>query len=52
MAVNRIKMVRNEYPVCEGVKWIDVMDPSPDEMEELSKQYSLNQHTVRGLHAT
>src|SRR6476619_2436607 len=29
------------------LKWIDVTDPSAGEMEELSQQYNLNQHTVK-----
>jgi len=29
------------------LKWIDVTDPSPGEMDELSQQYNLNQHTVK-----
>ena len=40
-------MPKNEYQVCEGIKWVDVRDPSIAEMEELSKQYRLNHHTVR-----
>ena len=31
----------------EAVKWIDVVSPSVPEMNELSQQYKLNQHSVR-----
>ncbi len=40
-------MATKDHQICEGVNWIDVMDPSFTEMEELSKQYGLNHHIVR-----
>ncbi len=40
-------MIRNEYPVCNGVNWVDVLNPSKEEMEKLSKEYKLNEHIVR-----
>ncbi len=40
-------MPEKEYQVCAGIKWIDVLDPSVAEMEELSKKYGLNHHTAR-----
>ena len=40
-------MTRNEYPVCEGASWTDVLNPSKEEMEEISKEYRLNEHIVR-----
>src|SRR5688572_22024738 len=40
-------MAIKEKIVSPGLKWIDVPDPSVAEMEELSSQYQLNQHTVR-----
>lgn len=40
-------MIRNEYPVCDGVHWVDVLNPSKEEMEEISKEYQLNEHIVR-----
>lgn len=36
-----------EQPICEGVKWISIIDPSTSEMESLSKEYGLNHHVVR-----
>src|SRR6476619_1145860 len=40
-------MSRKEQLICEGIKWIDITDPSMNEMEALSKEYGLNQHIVR-----
>jgi len=40
-------MSRKEQLICEDIKWIDITDPSMQEMEELSKEYGLNQHIVR-----
>jgi magnesium transporter len=40
-------MPRKEQAICEGIKWISITDPSSVEMEELSKEYALNQHIVR-----
>jgi len=40
-------MARNEHPICENKQWIDILDPSKDEMLALSKQYQLNEHIVR-----
>ena len=40
-------MATNIHPICEGIDWIDVTNPSPQEMQELSEEYNLNQHTVR-----
>lgn len=40
-------MARKEQIVCEQTKWIDITEPSVQEMEELSKEYNLNSHIVR-----
>jgi magnesium transporter len=40
-------MALKEYDVCTGVKWIDVLNPSQDEMQQLSDEYKLNNHAVR-----
>ena len=40
-------MSRKEQPICEGINWISINDPSAAEMEELSKEYALNNHIVR-----
>lgn len=40
-------MTKKENAICEGINWIDVIAPSVGEMEELSKEYGLNQHIVR-----
>ncbi len=36
-----------EHNICEGIIWIDVADPSTQEMDKLSKDYGLNNHLVR-----
>ena len=36
-----------QQEIGEGLSWIDVADPTVSEMEELSRQYGLNQHTVK-----
>jgi magnesium transporter len=41
------KMAIKQQPICEGMTWISVTDPSAAEMEQLSKEYGLNQHVVR-----
>lgn len=40
-------MAIREKLISDSVKWIDVTDPNVAEMEELSREYRLNQHTVR-----
>lgn len=40
-------MARKEQSICDGVNWISITDPGTSEIEELSKEYSLNQHIVR-----
>jgi magnesium transporter len=40
-------MSRKEQIICEQIKWIDVTDPSNQEMQELSTEYNLNQYIVR-----
>lgn len=40
-------MPRKEQIICEQIKWIDISDPSHQEMEELSRDYNLNQNIVR-----
>jgi magnesium transporter len=40
-------MSLKEQQICEGVKWISIMDPSAGEMENLTKEYGLNHHVVR-----
>ncbi len=39
-------MTRNEHPVGDGATWTDVLNPSKEEMEEISKEYHLNEHIV------
>lgn len=36
----------NKYEVCDGIKWIDVLNPSHPEMQQLSDEYKLNPHAV------
>lgn len=40
-------MAFKENVICEGVKWIDVHDPSQEDMIELAATYHLNPFTVR-----
>ncbi len=40
-------MATNIQPICDGVNWIDVINPTAQEMQQLSEQYNLNPHTVR-----
>lgn len=40
-------MAAKEQTVCTGVSWVDVIDPTPQEMQELSGKYRLNEHLVR-----
>lgn len=40
-------MAIKEQEVCTGVAWIDVMNPSQQEMHELATRYQLNPYTVR-----
>jgi magnesium transporter len=40
-------MSRKEQLICGKSKWTDITDPSMNEMEQLSKEYGLNQHIVR-----
>ena len=40
-------MPKKEQLICEGIQWIDIIEPSVAEMEELSKEFNLNQNIVR-----
>ncbi|HVG40089.1 MAG TPA: CorA family divalent cation transporter [Chitinophagaceae bacterium] len=40
-------MPSKEHQICEGVKWIDITDPSVMEMQDLSNEYNLNPYIVR-----
>lgn len=40
-------MAIKEKTLEDGVQWIDVCDPSVTEMEQLSSQHRLNEHTVK-----
>lgn len=40
-------MARKEQHICEGLNWIDLTDPTVAEMDELSREYRLNQYTVK-----
>jgi magnesium transporter len=40
-------MPRKEQIICDEIKWIDIIDPTASEMEDLSKEYNLNQNIVR-----
>jgi magnesium transporter len=40
-------MAIKQQEVCKGVQWIDVLDPTQQEMDELAANYHLNSFTVR-----
>jgi magnesium transporter len=40
-------MAIKELFSCNNFKWVDVTDPSANEMEELSRSYDLNTYTMR-----
>jgi len=40
-------MAKKEQSICDGINWISITDPTTAEMEQLSKEYELNQHIVR-----
>lgn len=40
-------MAKKEQQICDGVRWLDVIDPSQDEMDDLSREFGLNYHIVR-----
>ena len=40
-------MATKEYEVCDDIKWIDVLNPSQAEMQELSDQHQLNNDIVQ-----
>lgn len=40
-------MATKEFEICERVKWIDITDPSNQEMEAISKEYNLHYQLVR-----
>jgi magnesium transporter len=42
-----IKMPRKEQLISEGIKWIDLLEPTNTEMQEISEQFGLNPHTVK-----
>lgn len=40
-------MARKDQAICDGIQWISVSDPTKVEMNDLSQEFSLNQHIVR-----
>jgi len=40
-------MIKKEHPICTGINWIDITDPSTTEMQELAEKYHLNPYIVR-----
>lgn len=40
-------MARKEVSVCANTRWIDLLDPSAEEIQQLSTEYRLNEHTIR-----
>ena len=43
----RNSIMVKQQNIGAGLSWIDVADPTVQEMEELSREYGLNQHTVK-----
>ncbi|CAN5605902.1 magnesium/cobalt transporter CorA [soil metagenome] len=39
-------MAQTEQFICDNIKWIDVIDPTNEEIALLSETYHLNRHTV------
>src|SRR5688572_17660408 len=40
-------MAKKELDVCSGIKWVDLLDPSTEEIQQLGVDYRLNEHSVR-----
>ncbi len=40
-------MAINEYAVCENVRWLEILAPSQEEMEQVSKDHNLHYQLVR-----
>lgn len=40
-------MAKKESFICEQVKWIDITEPSTQEVEAISKEYNLHYQLVR-----
>jgi magnesium transporter len=40
-------MAKKEPPICDGITWISITDPTASEMEDLSKTFGLNHHVVK-----
>lgn len=40
-------MAVKEHVVCENIQWIDITDPTVQEMDKLSADFHLNAHTVK-----
>src|SRR5215204_4354171 len=40
-------MIKKEHPICGGIQWIDINDPTTVEMQELAELYGLNPYIVR-----
>src|SRR6185312_13451539 len=40
-------MAKKEQQMCEGVRWIDVANPTQEEVDALSREFGLNYHIVR-----
>jgi magnesium transporter len=40
-------MAKKEQTICDGTRWIDITNPSREEMDDLSKEFGLNHQLVR-----
>ncbi len=40
-------MAKKEYTICGDIKWLDLTDPTEDEIKELSSQYRLSEHAIK-----
>ncbi|HEX2534076.1 MAG TPA: CorA family divalent cation transporter, partial [Chitinophagaceae bacterium] len=40
-------MPSKEQSICEGIQWVDVSNPTPGDMQELSQRFGLNELLLR-----
>jgi magnesium transporter len=40
-------MAKKEYTICGDIKWVDLTDPTDEEIKELSSQYRLSEHAIK-----
>lgn len=40
-------MAKKEHTICENIQWLDLTDPTEEEIQELSTQFRLSQHSIK-----